>query len=249
MLNIVIPMAGAGSRFANAGYKNPKPLIDICGQPMIEVVVNNLRPSCPHRFIFICQKAHIEAYRLTDKLNVIAPGSMIVAIDGLTEGAACTVLAASTHINNSDPLMIANSDQYIDVDINNYLQDMESRGLSGLIMTMTADNPKWSFVSLTDQCMVTHVVEKEVISNEATVGIYNFSSGADFVAAAEKMIDEKRMANGEYYVAPVYNELIALDAKIGIFNIGSEGQGMYGLGIPSDLDKFLLNPLVESWLS
>lgn len=239
MLNIVIPMAGLGSRFAKAGYTFPKPLIPIHGMPMIRVVINNLRPEQAHRFIFICQKAHVAAHGLKDKLAKWAPGSVLVEIDGLSQGAACTVLAASALINNDQPLMIANSDQYVDIDINAYLDSSESAGLDGLIMTMNADDPKWSFVALDRNGDVSRVVEKEVISNEATVGVYNFRQGRYFVEAANAMIAQGERVNGEYYVAPAYNQLIAAGQRIGIYNIGGLGTGMHGLGTPEDLDAFL----------
>jgi len=242
-LNIVIPMAGAGSRFAKAGYTDPKPLIKVHGTPMIEAVVRNLRPSIPHQFIFIVQAAHAQAYGLREFLPAISNGGQVIEIDGLTEGAACTVLKAESVINNDQPLMIANSDQYIDCDINKYLTSMESQNLDGLIMTMWADDPKWSFVEINESSFVTRVVEKEVISNEATVGIYNFRRGSDFVQAANEMIQREERVNGEYYVAPAYNTLIRHGHLIGIHNIGREAHGMYGLGIPSDLDIFLRLPL------
>jgi dTDP-glucose pyrophosphorylase len=239
MLNIVIPMAGAGSRFAVAGYSDPKPLIPIHGIPMIRVVIENLRPTQAHQFIFICQRAHVQAYQLDVQLEAWAPGCKLVQLDGLTEGAACTVLAARQFIDNADGLMIANSDQYIDADIDAYLEKIKIDALDGLIMTMKANDPKWSFVGLSPNGAVTRVVEKEVISDEATVGIYNFSRGRDFVRAAQAMISENLRVNGEFYVAPTYDQLIHEGLKIGIYNIGSEGDGMYGLGIPADLEKFL----------
>lgn len=239
MLNIVIPMAGAGSRFALAGYENPKPLIPVNGMPMISLVIKNLTPKRPHRFIFICQQKHVETYDLEKKLKEWAPGSIVVRIDGLTDGAARTVLMAKHLIDNSDELMIANSDQYVDIDINDYLGDIERRKLDGAIMTMKADDPKWSFVDLNHEKLVTRVVEKEVISDEATVGIYNFFRGSDFVYAAENMIDQNLRSNNEFYVAPSYNLLISKGLKFGIYNIGQERSGMYGLGIPADLDFFL----------
>lgn len=243
MLNIVIPMAGRGSRFATAGYQDPKPLIPVNGVPMIKVVIDNLRPAQAHRFIFICQQAHIAAYDLDARLRQWAPGAELIGIDGITEGAACTVLAARSLIDSDQPLMIANSDQYIDASIDAYLAEMPRHGLDGLIMTMTADDPKWSFVALDKNNHAQRVVEKEVISNEATVGIYNFARGADFVRGADTMITAGRRANGEFYVAPVYNEMIAEGARIGIYNIGAEAAGMYGLGIPADLDLFLSLPV------
>lgn len=243
MLNIVIPMAGAGSRFAKAGYKDPKPLIAVHGKPMIQVVIENLRPECEHRFIFICQKEHVEEYSLKNKLNVWALNSEIVIIDGLTDGAACTVLKAKHLINTEDELMIANSDQYVDIDINSYLRHGWDKNLDGLIMTMYALDPKWSYALVGEGNFVKKVVEKEVVSNEATVGIYNFKFGKDFVSAAEEMIALDMRVNNEFYVAPVYNMIIEKNARIGVYNIGSVGNGMYGLGTPADLDIFLEQPV------
>ena len=204
---------------------------------MIQLVIENLRPSRPHRFVFVCQREHVEAYDLTDKFRVWAPGCAIVELDGITEGAACTVLAARSEIG-AGPLMIANSDQYIDVTIDDYLNAMDG-GFDGLIMTMKSDDPKWSFVGFSSPGVVNRVVEKEVISDEATVGIYNFASGSAFVAAADAMIASNLRVNGEFYVAPVYNTLIEGGARIAVYNVGEVGSGMYGLGTPADLDCFL----------
>ncbi len=248
MLNIVVPMAGAGSRFASSGYRDPKPLIPLRGVPMIRVVIDNLRPTQPHRFIFVCQQSHVRQYGLTSKLRTWAPGCEIVELEGLTEGAACTVLAAQHLIDSDAPLMIANSDQFIDADIDDYLAAMSGGGLDGLIMTMTATDPKWSFVGLDASGHVTRVAEKQVISNEATVGIYNFATGSSFVAAARRMIEANERVNNEFYVAPTYNTLIADGARIGVYNIGSEGNGMYGLGIPADLEFFLAHPVSNKCL-
>jgi dTDP-glucose pyrophosphorylase len=244
MLNIVIPMAGAGSRFAKAGYSDPKPLIQVHDYPMIKLVINNLKPQCEHRFIFICQNQHVSDYGLNEKLRVWSNGGIVVGIDGLTEGAACTVLAAKDYINNGDPLMIANSDQFVDCDINHYLSLM-GNDTDGIIMTMKANDPKWSFVGFDQDGVINNVVEKQVISDEATVGIYNFQRGSDFVSAAEDMIRSNARVNNEFYVAPVYNTIIKNGGKIRHYNIGSEGLGMYGLGIPADLELFLSNPVSD----
>lgn len=237
MLTIIIPMAGHGSRFSAAGYTEPKPLIDVRGQPMIQRVIRNLTPTRPHRFVFICQARHVAEYGLEEKLSLWAPGCAVVMTEGVTEGAACTVLLARDHID-ADPLMIANSDQYLDMDIDAYLTAGEAAS-DGLIMTMTADDPKWSFVTCDASGWVSRVVEKEVVSDEATVGIYNFSRGKDFVCAAEEMIARDLRINGEFYVAPAYNLMIEKGARIGVFNVGLVGETMHGLGTPSDLDAFL----------
>lgn len=243
MLQIVVPMAGAGSRFAVAGYEDPKPLIPLFGVPMIKVVIDNLTPVCAHRFIFICQARHVAAYGLEDKLRDWAPGCEIIEIDGLTEGAACTVYAARAVIDASQPVMIANSDQYVDMDINAYLQAMNPADVDGLIMTMNACDPKWSYVGFDAAGLINRVVEKEVISDEATVGIYNFRSGGQLLAAIESMVAKNLRVNNEFYIAPAYNEMIGQGARVIHYSIGAEGQGMYGLGIPADLQRFLSLPI------
>ena len=244
MLNIVIPMAGRGSRFADAGYADPKPLIPVHGKPMIQVVVENLAPASPHRFIFICQNAHIREYGLEAKLNVLAENVEIIGIDHMTEGQASTVLLAERLIDNDGPVMTANSDQFIDADIDDYLAFMDEGDFDGLIMTMKADDPKWSFAR-EENGRIVETAEKRVISDNAAVGIFNFRRGRDLVSAIKTMIADDVRVNGEFYICPVYNELIAKGQKIGHYSIGAEYDGMYGLGIPYDLDFFLKHPISE----
>jgi dTDP-glucose pyrophosphorylase len=243
MLTIVIPMAGRGSRFADAGYALPKPLLPIHGIPMIEAVVRNLAPSEPARFVFICRREHLAEYGFEAGLRRAAPDCVIVPIDEVTDGAACTVLLAEQAIDPDDALVIANSDQWVDHEMDAHLEIMRRDGLDGLIMTMTADDPKWSFVELDGARRVTNVVEKVVVSDEATVGIYTFARGGDFVRAAKAMIAAGERVNGEFYVAPVYNQLIAEGAAVGIDNVGAVDAGMHGLGVPADYEAFLRLPL------
>lgn len=241
VLNIVIPMAGRGSRFFEAGYQVPKPLIEIHGHQMIEYVTKNVTPNSACHLIYLCLKEHMEGYHLRKTLQQIAPGCTVIPVDHVTEGAACTVLLAEKYIDHENPLMIVNSDQYVDMEINDYLTHMGNH--DGLIMTMTADDPKWSFIKFDENGFVTLLREKEVISREATVGIYNFQHGSDFVFYAKQMIAKNIRVNNEFYVAPVYNEMIHDQKKIVFHNIGSENKGMYGLGIPADLMKFMENPI------
>lgn len=239
MLNIVVPMAGHGSRFSKAGYKDPKPLIPVLGYPMIELVIRNLTPRAAHRFIFICQGQHLRDYPLRPLLEKVAPGCVIIEVSQVTEGAACTVLLAKDYINSADPLMIANCDQYVDIDMDDYLAAMEKQSADGLIMTMKAHDKKWSFIELDSNNRITRVVEKEPVSDEATVGIYNFRRGADYVWAAQQMIGKNLRVNNEFYVAPVYNELIAVGKVLAYYNVGTVGKGMYGIGTPDDLNEFI----------
>ena len=240
MLNIVIPMAGRGSRFSNAGYKMPKPLIDVKGHPMIEWVTRNIAPHCRHQFIYICQREHLEKYGLADTLEKMAPGCKIVPLDYVTEGAACTVLLAERYIDDGNSMMIANSDQYVDTDINEYLDYMQDN--DGLIMTMPATHPKWSYIKYDAKGYVTLVREKEVISDQATVGIYNYQHGADFVKYAHQMIEKNIRVNNEFYVAPVYNEMIEDGKRIVYRDVGEK---MNGLGTPEDLRDFLKSDILH----
>lgn len=238
-------MAGKGSRFADAGYTLPKPMIPIHGIPMIKVVVDNLTPKVEHRFIFVAQQSHIDQYDLVPKLKSYAKNVEIIGIDGITEGQVCTALVAKKFFNNSEPLMNANSDQYIDFDINEYLEAMQSRNLDGMIMTMKSQDEKWSYAKTNENGLVTKTAEKEVISSDATVGIFNFRKGSDLVRSAEQMIADNIRVNNEFYTCPAYNYLIKEGKKIGIYQIGEEYNGMYGLGIPKDLNLFLKNPISE----
>ena len=239
MLNIILPIAGRGSRFKVAGYQAPKPLIPVHGQPMIVVVINNIQPQRFHRFIFLVLQEHLDKTNIQQVLEDTCSNHIIIPVKEVTEGAACTVLLARHLIDSDDPLMIANTDQYVAININDYLAVSDQPDTDGLIMTFWANDPKWSFVKLNEFDLVTEVAEKSVISNEATVGIYNFKHGKHFVQAADRMISNNLRINNEFYVAPTYNSLINKGAKIRIFNIGIEGKGMHGLGTPEDLETFL----------
>ncbi len=239
-LNIVVPMAGRGSRFAQAGYRDPKPLVEFGGRPMIQWVVDNLRPSRRHRFIFLCLDEHLERYpALRALLERLCPGCAIVRVAEVTQGAACTVLLARDWIADGAPLMIANSDQFIELAIDDYLQVLDATRADGMIMTFHSDHPKWSYCRLRPDGTVGEVVEKKVVSNHATVGIYNFARGTDFVAAADAMVARDLRVNGEFYVAPAYNLLIERGSRILTCLTRPDGTGMHGLGTPEDLNLFM----------
>jgi len=232
-MNILIPMAGAGSRFANAGYTFPKPLIEVEGRPMIQVVVENL--CIEAKYTYVVQKEHYERYNLKYMLNFITPGCNIVQTEGVTEGAACTTLLAKEYIDSDDPLLIANSDQYVEWDSSNFMYAMKAGRCDGGILTFKSVHPKWSYVKTDGEGFVVELKEKQVISDMATVGIYYWSSGRDYVRYAEKMIASNNRVNGEFYVAPVYNEAIADGKKIRTYGVDR----MWGIGTPEDLEIFI----------
>ncbi|MAF25668.1 hypothetical protein CL634_08880 [bacterium] len=232
-MNVLIPMAGAGSRFAEAGYTFPKPLIEIDGKPMIQLVVENLNIQA--NYIFIVQKEHYDKYNLKHVLDLIVPGCKIVCVDSLTEGAACTTLLAKDFINNDNPLIIANSDQYANWNSNSFMYSMQADTIDGGILTFESIHPKWSFAKINNEGFVIEVAEKKPISNHATVGIYYWTKGSNYIKYAEQMIAKDRRVNNEFYVCPVFNEAVEDDKRIKIFEIDE----MWGLGTPEDLMIFL----------
>ena len=234
-LNILIPMAGAGSRFEQAGYTFPKPLIEVNSKPMIQVVVENLNIDA--NYIYVVQKSHREKYNLDTMLNLITPGCKIVEVDELTEGAACTALLAKEYINSDSPLFFANSDQFVEWDSNEFMYKMQESNCDGGIVTFKATHPKWSFAKIDDNGFVTEVAEKNPISDNATVGYYYWKHGSDFVKYAEQMIERNIRVNNEFYVCPVFNQAIEDCKKIRIF----ESAKMWGLGTPEDLKFYLEN--------
>ena len=236
-MNVLIPMAGAGSRFEKAGYSFPKPLIDVKGKPMIQTVVESLNINA--NYIFIVQKSHYEKYSLQHTLNLIAPNCKIIQVEGLTEGAACTTLLAKSLINNKEPLLIANSDQFLDWDSNQFMYSMIADETDGGILTFESSHPKWSYAKLNNDGFVQEVAEKKPISNHATVGVYYFKHGENYVKAAEQMISKNIRTNNEFYVCPVYNQCILNGEKIKIFGIPKDS--MWGLGTPEDLSFFINN--------
>lgn len=243
MIHILVPMAGRGRRFAEWGFAMPKPLIPIHGIPMVELVTANLRLDRPHRFCFLALQEHLENWGLRDLLRRLAPGAVVIPVTDVTEGAACTALLARNYIDSPDPLVIANCDQWVDANFEDFVDRLVQGGSDGLIMTMRASDPRWSFVEFDSEGSVARVVEKEVVSNEATVGIYGFRRGCDFVRAADAMIARNARVRGEFYLAPVYNELIAEGRKIDVRSVGRLDEGMHGLGAPEDVARFLRRPI------
>jgi HAD superfamily hydrolase (TIGR01509 family) len=234
-MNVLIPMAGAGSRFEKAGYTFPKPLIDVRGKPMIQWVVDNLNVEA--KYIFIVQQSHFKKYNLKETLSNFCPNNEIIQIDGITEGAACTTLLAKQYIDKDEPLIIANSDQFVEWDSDEFIYSCSASDLDANILTFNSTHPKWSFAKLNDLGFVTEVAEKKPISDLATAGIYYWRKGSDYVKYAEQMIDKNIRVNSEFYVCPVFNEAIQDNKKVRTYNIDK----MWGLGTPEDLEHFLKN--------
>jgi len=232
-LNILIPMAGLGSRFEEANYTFPKPLIDIYGKPMIQLVIENL--GIEANYIYVVRKEHCERFNLKTLLNIMTPDCKIVEVNEVTSGSACTTLMSEKFINNDDMLMIANSDQFIQWDPINFYYKMIETKADGGILTFESIHPKWSYAKLNENGIVECVAEKNPISNHATVGIYWYSRGSDYVKYAKQMIEKNIRVNGEFYVCPIFNEYILDNKKIITYDVDK----MMGLGDPESLEFFL----------
>ena len=232
-LNILIPMAGEGSRFKDAGFFFPKPIIEVLNKPMIQWVIESLNIEA--NYIFLIQKKHQEKFNIKSMLKILQPNCKIVEINELTEGAACTTLLAKKYINNNDPLIIANSDQYIKWNSSQSIYNFITKKIDGGILTFNSVHPKWSYARCDDDLNVIEVAEKKVISNNATVGVYFWKKGSDYVKYANQMIKKNIRVNNEFYVCPVFNEAIKDSKTVKIEKV----EEMHGLGTPEDLSNFL----------
>lgn len=235
-MQILIPMAGAGSRFAQAGYKDPKPLIDVAGLPMIRRVVDNL--GLDYDYIFIAQQSTLDNYRnRLEEVTSVAKSAKFLSVDGLTRGAAETCLLAKEYLDPDRPLMIANCDQIMDWDSNHFYEWFYSKPSDGAIITFDSDSDKNSYVKIDEDGWVTEAKEKIVISNLATTGVYIWRRASDFIWAAEDMIEKNIRHNNEFYVCPVYNQNIAHGQKVNTYHINKH----WPIGTPEDLEVYLKN--------
>jgi dTDP-glucose pyrophosphorylase len=236
MINVIIPMAGLGSRFANQGYKIAKPFIPVLGKTMIQNVIDNINLDA--HYYLILRKEHYDLHN--DIIKTIKESNSnitFINISKLTEGPLSTTLFAHKYINNDHSLVIANSDQIIDISFNDFVKNAINRDIDGSILTFFDNNPKWSYVELDSQELVIRAVEKEVVSKYATAGVYFFKKGKQFIDAAIELIINNDRVNNEFYVCPVYNYMIKNKLKIGIYNV--DQSKMHGIGTPEDLNKYL----------
>lgn len=235
-MNIVMPMAGRGARFKEIGIDIPKPLIPVMGKPMYSWAMESLPLKLAKRVIFVCLAEHLDGWGLREDIGSrygwLNPE--VVPLSAVTEGQACTVLSAREFINNEDPLLIYNADTSCRTDLERTLPLLPP-SVAGLLGVFHAEGERWSFARVDEEGRVVETAEKRRISPWATTGLYYFKSGAEFVRNAESMIERQDRVNGEFYIAPVYNYLIAslLDVRINV----AEEVGV--MGTPEDLDRFI----------
>ena len=233
--NILIPMAGRGSRFEEQGYTDKKPFIDVNGKPMIQRVIENLNMEFDsnYEFILICLQEDFDKYDFRIFDDIIGHTEYkVVCLEDVTEGAAQTLLEAKDIIDNDTPMLSFNTDQMIDYDSDMW-KSLER--FDGGIPCFWGNSDDWSYAKCDESGYVEEVAEKKVISNDATAGYYYWSKGSDFVKYAEQMIEENSRTNNEFYVAPVYNWAVRDGKKIAI----SQVDKVYELGTPEYLEKYL----------
>jgi len=230
-MNIVIPSAGLGSRFSSKGYTVPKPFIPVKGIPMIEHIVSNISTSEDKIFI-ILRAEHLDFWSSTNLLN--RRNISLVPQSGRLDGAVQSVLLTQRFIDNDEPLMIANSDQWIPLSASTWRKAFSQSSHDAQILTFPSPdgNPKWSYADVRDNNLITRVAEKVAISDYATVGVYTFARGSDFVRGAWDMMSKDIRVNGEFYVCPVFNQLIGDSFKVQNFTVP-----MFGMGTPEDLEQ------------
>lgn len=232
MVNVVIPMAGLGSRFPREKYL-PKPLIDVNGKPMIVRAIESLDIDAQYHFL-------IRRDEFTNIIQTViektVPSSRFIAVDHTTEGPACSVLLFKEFIDNDQELIVANCDQIMEWSSELFFHNV--RLYDGAVVTYYSDTDKNSYARIDKKGYVIEMREKEVISNISLNGIHYWKKGSHFVSSAEDMIAANdRAPNGEFYIAPSYNHMISRGLKVGIHHIPNEQH--HPVGVPVDLERFL----------
>jgi NDP-sugar pyrophosphorylase family protein len=241
-LNLILPAAGLGSRFRDVGEIRPKPLIPVFGIPMIMWVLFNFELNKNDKVWIISQRAHELPEQLREHVHSLGVEIEFIEINGLTEGPASTVSLALTQIPDNESVVVANTDQYVFTDTSSFLQKVRSGESCGQILTMTASSNAWSYVGRDSKGVITEVIEKVEISNEATVGVYGWHKAEDAKTSFQDTFDRNVRTNNEFYVAPTYNFLISQGKLIETDLVGDHGVDVHGLGVPKDLDAFHANP-------
>ncbi len=238
-IQLVVPMAGKGSRFADAGYELPKPLLSVHGQPMYRIVLGNLVTDNIVSVTLVAQRAHLLAREMSLMEARLERPVNLIEIDHVTQGPAESVHLAMGVLDPGLPVVTANSDQYVDFPIHRFYDALREEDLGGAVLTMEDHDPKWSYAAVDEFNNITDVREKIVISKHATVGIYAFQSASLLASAIESMFTANDRTNGEFYLAPVYNYLVSAHWRIRAVPTGPVSTVMHGLGTPEDYESFL----------
>ena len=230
VLNILVPMAGRGSRFRSAGFDVPKPLIPVSGQPMVEWALKPFRSlEADFKFIFVALREDLDS----GLRNLLQDQGEIIELEEVKDGAVQSALAARDMINTNTPLLIANCDQYLEWDINEWMAHVSS--YDAAVLAFRSVNPHHSYIA-TEGPLVVEVREKEVISDLAVAGVYFYKTGKLFVSGAQQLIESGNRTKGEFYISPIFNELLKMGNEVTYGEIANDKSHM--LGTPEELQNF-----------
>jgi NDP-sugar pyrophosphorylase family protein len=209
MLNILIPMSGKNT-FDGSEYQYPKPLIEINGKPLIELVIECLEQIKEEkRFIFIVNAEDCQRYNLDSVLQLITnQKAIIIQLEKETKGAVCSALMAIDYIKNNDPLLISNSDHIFEYDLNRVITEFNKKDVDVGTACFDSVHPKWSFVRLDNKNKIVETAEKRPLSRNAIAGLYFFRNGVDFISAAMTAIEKDAHVNDQFYISSTLNELV-----------------------------------------
>jgi dTDP-glucose pyrophosphorylase len=220
-MNILVLAAGGSEAFHQAGYSFPKNLVEIENRPLLQRVLENLAPlrKLGAKFHIVLRREECLKYHTDQVVRLLDSEAKVVLSPSKTSGAACTALLAAAHIDNEEPLLLANGDQLLLHDHVALMEQFLSMKWDGGIPVFDDVHPRYSYVKLGDDNLVVEAAEKRPISRHASAGRYFFRNGSTFVRCAKKMILKDAQVEGNFYVCPVYNELVLAGGKIGVASI------------------------------
>lgn len=241
MINLVMPMAGESSRFFDAGYDVPKYMLEAKGKTLFEYSLESLPLPLVSNVIFIFLKSHDEDWNvhnfILDKTDQYEFSRELVCLPNKTDGQAQTCLQSEPYVDSSDDLIIYNIDTYFESpDLASKLIDPRKKrdGIIGAFHHRS-DDEKWSFASVDSDMVVQSTAEKQKISNYALTGLYHFTRSEDFFNVAKRHVEKSLKNKGEYYVAPMYNDLIENGREF----VLDVCERFHPLGTPEDYEKFI----------
>ncbi|MCS6766968.1 MAG: NTP transferase domain-containing protein [Candidatus Protistobacter heckmanni] len=209
-MQVLIPIAGPSPFFKPEEYFFPKPLVEVRGRPMIELVVSALRRSLPQgRFVFLVPREDAARFSLDATIKLVAGAdAQVLTVERPTPGALCTCLLAVDALDPDGPLLISNGDQVIDADLAPILDGFQACGAAAGVVTFPSGHPRWSYVQVDAEGNVVHAAEKQVISAHAVAGLYFFRRARDFLGAAMRCIEVDDHSGGGFYIAPALNQIL-----------------------------------------